>query len=776
MKKHILLTIAVMMSVIASAQSDLNTYEYKFENATLQGWTTIDADGDGYNWEPSIADDVPLVYSASYDNSLGELTPDNYLVSPKIKLDGSIEFYARAQDAKYPEEHFGVFVSTKSNTDPADFECLQEWTLTSAPIRRIAVQNAPARRIQGNWYLYKVDLSGYGGQDGYVAIRHFDCTDQYRLQVNNITLKSSYLYPSSDMEVAPMEGMLEALNMVTITFNYYDVELVNAATAEAILFNDINEFHAPISVVDGNKVVAMFDNITVSGEYTLRISRGTLRNTTTNELVNDIELNYSIYPRTPVTLPEGLTPETWYIHAEGKPATLMSAEVAVAIDGNDIYIQGFSQEYLPEAWVKGTIDGFGHAIIQASQYLGKYSNDNGSCNIWFVGSTDGNTISDVVLEYDADAGSLTLEDGYIVINASPVAIAYYEYYYDVEISRGANSLYALVAAPEDLVTSEYEMVAHDTYFDKEVSRTVLVGRYGDNEVYIQGLSDAVPEAWVKGTIDADGVVTIPATYLGIYHSFFDGDLNVTADATTLKYDATTNTYTCEAFISRPKDGDAYDELDNLILRVIVETVATPVNPEVTKFVLYTNDTKTKYTSYPWIAFNIPTTGTDGSELLKDKLSYVIYITDAAGVEKPLTLTTELYVKIDEDMTEIPYRYDDGYDISIGESHTIYLNQDKDEIASWRKIGVQSIYRGLGVTRRSDIVWNDGTVTEAVQGEVDDVNGDNSVDTQDVLAIYGYMQTNQGSLSTFDVNGDGIVDTQDVLHVYGVMQSAVKERR
>lgn len=54
----------------------------------------------------------------------------------------------------------------------------------------------------------------------------------------------------------------------------------------------------------------------------------------------------------------------------------------------------------------------------------------------------------------------------------------------------------------------------------------------------------------------------------------------------------------------------------------------------------------------------------------------------------------------------------------------------------------------------------------------DVNGDGIIDTQDVLAVYQYIQN--GSLpidgtGSCDVNGDGIVDTQDVLAIYDYMQ-------
>ena len=54
---------------------------------------------------------------------------------------------------------------------------------------------------------------------------------------------------------------------------------------------------------------------------------------------------------------------------------------------------------------------------------------------------------------------------------------------------------------------------------------------------------------------------------------------------------------------------------------------------------------------------------------------------------------------------------------------------------------------------------------------EDINGDGSVDTQDVLKIYEFIQTsNTPEGATEDVNKDGSVDTQDVLKVYDYIQN------
>ena len=155
-----------------------------FEDGTLGNWTTIDADGDGYEWYVLDAstgivghnESNGFATSASYQSVA--LYPDNYLVSPQITLGGSISFYACAQDASWPSEHFGVAVSTSGNTNPANFTTIAEWTLDA---------EGNGTREQGAWGVFTVDLSSYSGQ-GYVAIRHFNCSDMFRINVDDITI------------------------------------------------------------------------------------------------------------------------------------------------------------------------------------------------------------------------------------------------------------------------------------------------------------------------------------------------------------------------------------------------------------------------------------------------------------------------------------------------------------------------------------------------------------------------------------------------------------
>ncbi|MBR1878443.1 MAG: hypothetical protein IJ814_05495 [Paludibacteraceae bacterium] len=247
-----------------------------------------------------------------------------------------------------------------------------------------------------------------------------------------------------------------------------------------------------------------------------------------------------------------------------------------------------------------------------------------------------------------------------------------------------------VEAPEDLETAVYKFAGTDTYSEKEVTFEVKVGFDGD-DVYFQGLSQYLPEAWVRGTLK-DSVVTVPGWYLGVYESFF-GDMEIVFSGATFVYDAEKDQFTCAEYTTISGE-DAMDEFADITLTRLVEVAATPADPAITAF----NGTS----SYPSVRFSIPTVGTNGEDLLGDKLSYVFFVQTGNEVTE-LVLTTDLYEKLEEDLTEIPYNFSDDWDIYNG---ALYLNQGEEVLRSWSKLGLQSIYRGAGEEHKSNIVWFD----------------------------------------------------------------------
>lgn len=152
-------------------------------NDGIMRWNIIDGDGDGYNWEIrqnwGDTNNPYSVTSASIDVITEyPLFPENYLVTP-YKLDcEQIVFMAGVQDINNPNEHIGVAVSTTDGDDADAFTIVWETDMTA--------------KEAGNWYLFNIDLRDYQGQDIYVAIVHFNCTNQFMVNVDDITLYRTY--------------------------------------------------------------------------------------------------------------------------------------------------------------------------------------------------------------------------------------------------------------------------------------------------------------------------------------------------------------------------------------------------------------------------------------------------------------------------------------------------------------------------------------------------------------------------------------------------------
>lgn len=404
---------------------------------------------------------------------------------------------------------------------------------------------------------------------------------------------------------------------------------------------------------------------------------------------------------TVLEIPANVNVETWYLSTN----TDQNLQIGVGIDGNDFYIRGlYSDE--PNAAVKGTIGTDGTVTFENGQYLGLYG---GSLNIYFLGydMVDNVIPSTVVMKYDSEAGILYAPEGMaVVINAALKRIYYLEYYYTFIISQTPTTT---VEPPADLVTTPYAFSAFDTYYEKDVSGYEVQVGFDGNKVYFQGLSTTyLPEAWVVGTYDAStGTVSILPTLLGTYSSY-SGDVDLTMTPSTFVYDAANDQFSSEkGYSTFDEEGYAYDEYANVVLKAIQDVAATPAKPSITEFMLYNTpqegDTELASYPYPYMKFDIPTKDTEGNDLVLSNLSYVVLVEDAEGNVSPLTLTTDLYGELEEDMTEIPYGFSDNWDIYTSR---LYLNQPADEIASWNRIGLQSIYRGGGEENVSEIGWFD----------------------------------------------------------------------
>jgi hypothetical protein len=148
-----------------------------FEGTGLpSGWSSIDDDGDGYDWDCDWAYPIAgseSAGSASYINGVGALNPDNWLITPQIDLGGygaaDLTFWTKAQDASYPSEKIEVWISTSGNSVGDFTDKIYDFTETD---------DTPKEHI--------LDLTAYADEQIYIAFRHTDTYDMYWLILDDV--------------------------------------------------------------------------------------------------------------------------------------------------------------------------------------------------------------------------------------------------------------------------------------------------------------------------------------------------------------------------------------------------------------------------------------------------------------------------------------------------------------------------------------------------------------------------------------------------------------
>ena len=117
--------------------------------------------------------------NASYEGSYGAIVwsyldktsynVDNWLISPQVKLGGTLKYWVRVDYPQYPE-HYNIYVSTTAES-PSDMSSFQ---LLASP-----------GDATNTWTEVSVDLSAYEGQTGYIAFRD-QSNDQFNMLIDNV--------------------------------------------------------------------------------------------------------------------------------------------------------------------------------------------------------------------------------------------------------------------------------------------------------------------------------------------------------------------------------------------------------------------------------------------------------------------------------------------------------------------------------------------------------------------------------------------------------------
>ena len=171
------------------------------EEADFDGWFSYDSDGDGYGWGYDDSGSyshtgTTAMTSASYNGSV--LTPDNWLVSPLVPLNGTLTLWAGQRSSSWPD-NFGVYVHVGDVTSAYDFDNFVQVGADAAPT---------------TWTEFTYDLSQFEGQMGRFAIRHYNCEDKFALFIDDITLaipgdEPAEWVPANDLD--EMHYLIEGL-------------------------------------------------------------------------------------------------------------------------------------------------------------------------------------------------------------------------------------------------------------------------------------------------------------------------------------------------------------------------------------------------------------------------------------------------------------------------------------------------------------------------------------------------------------------------------------
>ena len=189
-----------------------------------------------------------------------------------------------------------------------------------------------------------------------------------------------------------------------------------------------------------------------------------------------------------------------------------TAKVNVGFDGEDMWVQGIS-EFLPKAWIKGVREG-NKVTFPNSQLLGA-----NEALLYFKCAeydplTGNTTQKDMELTLGNDGKFSTFD--YVFITADKDNLYFLNYYQGLTLSRYPD---AVAVVPDILELKDYTF----TYKTKASADAPLVNGetkvkvgFFDELVYIQGLWEYMPEAWVEGIlIDGKLMLGLPQ-FMGNY--------------------------------------------------------------------------------------------------------------------------------------------------------------------------------------------------------------------------------------------------------------------
>ena len=300
-----------------------------------------------------------------------------------------------------------------------------------------------------------------------------------------------------------------------------------------------------------------------------------------------------------------------------------------------------------------------------------------------------------------------------------------------------------VVPPEGLVTKTYEwewIRAFTPDDQRPVMKSVQVG-FTETEVYVQGVCDDYPHAWVKGTIEGDKIIMKSGQYFGDdimlgYEFFFcAGNITYVYDEQGILIGADTNAkeemvfdYDAETGSFATTDDyimvihDPYYETEEIRFweyyldpkaKPLALVGEAPKDPKITFTEGYETERNCGYTVV--IMENI---GVNGAFLDPEKMYYNIYVNDELYV-----FNADLY-NMPFDTSDVPYLFNNWDNLSCESQNYFFTIYEP-----FTKFGAQLHYE------LDDVVYSSNLVETEVVG-IDTVAADAQPETIEYYTLTG----------------------------------------
>ena len=178
---------------------------------SIADWKIYDADGDGYNWRLNNTgvDGSYCITSDSYYS--GARTPDNWAFSPEVPLGGTLTFMTNNYSSSYPDK---IMV----------YACIGDYETEEGPDLEKFVAISDFIQPGTAWEEHTIVIPDeFRGQMGHFAFRHYDCENEWRINVDDVAYVSNgnepgELFPEKTNEITTVIYQEDAAIMLELLY------------------------------------------------------------------------------------------------------------------------------------------------------------------------------------------------------------------------------------------------------------------------------------------------------------------------------------------------------------------------------------------------------------------------------------------------------------------------------------------------------------------------------------------------------------------------------